>query len=290
MPEKSNTKTNDSAEDDDAVCLHEVGFTNVPVEGEERPVFITRAEQTTRPKRLRHLCKKVFFWIFGVLMLLFMTFIAFGILYSGIRYHGESWHDIPQCTTTFGSIVGMHNGVVAYSNCNINHTSSDFSTVDGNQGASDKIFGMKWQCVEYARRYWMLRGTPLPARFDSVAGAADIWALTEAHLLNGTSVPLAKITNGRPPAPGTDARPRVGDLLIYPQRPEDFPHGHVAVIVEVTAENVLVAEQNWDNAVWPAPHHNYSRAIPLSCTAAPSVCTITEADDVAVQGWVRYVV
>nr|CCC46666.1 D-alanyl-glycyl endopeptidase-like protein [Trypanosoma vivax Y486] len=190
------------------------------------------------------------------------------------------------CNTSFGTILGSHNGLPAMSNCNSTIcTASNWHVAEHQpatlygDSAGDKIFGMKWQCVEYARRYWMLRGTPLPARFDSVAGAADIWALTEAHLLNG-----------RPPAPGTDARPRVGDLLIYPQRPEDFPHGHVAVIVEVTAENVLVAEQNWDNAVWPAPHHNYSRAIPLSCTAAPSVCTITEADDVAVQGWVRYVV
>ncbi|CCW63686.1 unnamed protein product [Phytomonas sp. EM1] len=74
--------------------------------------------------------------------------------------------------------------------------------------------GMQWQCVEYARRYWLLTGSPRPVSFTSVEAASDIWdLLTTAHLLDGTTLPLWKHPNGAPVSRG-GAPPRPGDLLL----------------------------------------------------------------------------
>ncbi|RNF23396.1 D-alanyl-glycyl endopeptidase-like protein [Trypanosoma conorhini] len=227
-------------------------------------------------------------WSFGVLTLLFLAFIVFGILYSGVHYHGESWHNVnsntPECVTPFGSIIGVTNGVFAYSNCNEDYSSKENSTLLG----KDKLFtGLGWQCVEFARRYWMLRGTPVPASFEKVAGAADIWSLTSVQLLDGSTKPLLKYANNVSARDGGSA-PRVGDLLIYPRQEGGFPFGHVAVVVAVKSESLLVAEQNWDNKVWPAPHHNYSREIPMHHNTKEDIYEVAEADKRTITGWVRY--
>ncbi|PWU86925.1 putative cysteine peptidase, Clan CA, family C51 [Trypanosoma cruzi] len=83
----------------------------------------------------------------------------------------------------------------------------------------NKESGLKWDCMEFARRYWMLRGTPVRATFDSVVGAADIWALNFVRLLDGSKTPLLKYPNGLPRRDGGSA-PRAGDLLIYPASAE----------------------------------------------------------------------
>ncbi|ESL11756.1 D-alanyl-glycyl endopeptidase-like protein [Trypanosoma rangeli SC58] len=153
--------------------------------------------------------------------------------------------------------------------------------------APENTSGIKWQCVEFARRYWMLRGSPVPASFATVEGAADIWALTSVQLLNGSTAPLLKYANGVSVRAGGSA-PRIGDLLIYPRQGNGFPYGHVAVVVSVKSDSLLVAEQNWDNNVWPAPHHDHSREIPMHHNVTEDTYKVIEENNVIVTGWVRY--
>lgn len=235
---------------------------------------------------------------------------------------------------SFGTVIGVHEGVVAYSNCCSGHCISEVvhentmkRVQDVKLSSSSKkknssglpfphSFGMKWQCVEYARRYSILHGgvrnekdaaassslsslserSTIPASFvwsfGDVDGAVDIWSLeTALCYLTNRIVPLQKISNGSGSEP-----PQVGDLIIYPTA-DDFPFGHVAVVVGVhydddlslsssyTVANeqkgkgkkknvkmgtkegktkigeVFVAEQNWDNKKWQAG--NYSRVMAL---------------------------
>lgn len=231
-----------------------------------------------RMSRMCDLATMIFGWIMGALVVLFLASITFGIFYSGIHYHGDSWHGL-DCVTPYNTILGVSNGVFAYSNCRDSHVSEEWGSLEfGGETRS----GMKWQCVEYARRYWMLRGAPERATFESVDGAADIWALDSVRLLSGATRPLAKHRNG------DLVSPRVGDLLIYPRQSDELPLGHVAVVVGVTANSVLVAEQNWGNDVWPGPHHNYSREIPLFHNSTDQTYTLRESENIIVQGWVRY--
>lgn len=227
---------------------------------------------------------------------------------------------------SFGAILGSHEGVTAYSNCYshtcISYLSHDImlpvqqTIVNGDAAAAPSAAlrrmtsGMKWQCVEYARRYWMMRGRPSPAIFGSVDGAADIWTeLTTATLLDdaGTTTPLLKYRNGAPAGNGSGggSAPQVGDLLIYPRDHQGiFPYGHVAVVVGVELPDdpattsdavshgvVYIAEQNWASIRWPEPHHNYSRLLPLEVHRSGATEQFSyHIKDVYhdITGWVRY--
>ncbi|EKF26681.1 D-alanyl-glycyl endopeptidase-like protein [Trypanosoma cruzi marinkellei] len=240
-----------------------------------------------RMNRINAILTSVVTWSFLLLTLMFLASIVFGILYSGIHYHGSGWHDAisakSNCVSPYGAILGAAGDVFGYSNCIRSYDSKSRNNVAGQNIES----GLKWDCMEFARRYWMLRGTPVPATFDSVVGAADIWALNFVRLMDGSKTPLLKYPNGLPRREGGSA-PRVGDLLIYPRQRDDFPFGHVAVIVGVTENSVLVAEQNWDNKMWPGPYHNHSREIHMLHSPINDAYNITEENDIIINGWMRY--
>lgn len=253
----------------------------------------------------------VFKWSLAILLLLFLSSIVFGILYSGIHYHGSAPTDA--CQAPYGTMLGVHNGVIAYSNCNSETISDDNAYVpfhsalqkrvadhqpgNGAGKTVDLYTGLQWQCVEYARRYWMVAGKPESAFFGPVNNAYDIWDLrivttvqSALSRLTGSAeaktYTLQRYLNGQRLYDGGKA-PAVGDLLIYPRQAGGFPNGHVAVIVEVTSSEVLVAEQNWDNSVWRGAFKNYSRAIPMVYDAQ-GLSYVLKDPDGTILGWMRY--
>lgn len=256
-------------------------------------------------KRLDPLFMTVFKWTLGGLLVLFLTFVVFGILYSGIAYKGDvrcggTGFGASRCDSAFGSIVGGHDGVFAFSNCNTDTYSHEDSftpvyTVPHLGGGSGAVMpaelysGLRWQCVEYARRYWIMRGAPEPAFFGSVDGAADIWAEANVSAVIDQSrqLPLRRFPNGRTVMAG-GAAPQVGDIIIYGRdNGEEFPHGHVAVIVGKDLWKVFVAEQNWARSQWTSPFRNYSRTIPLRYDAGTFAYTLEDTSGV-ILGWMRY--
>ena len=146
-----------------------------------------------------------------------------------------------QCQTDCKSDYGVELGaspanIPAYSNC-----SSDCVVFEPNH-LNDVYTGIKWQCVEYARR-WLLH--EFGVVFGDVDIAADIWALLEVS--NPTSrknLNFVSIVNG-----ATTMLQR-GDLLIYGK--EYLGTGHVAVVVAINEEQktLRVAEQNYSNTPW----------------------------------------
>ncbi len=106
----------------------------------------------------------------------------------------------------------------------------------------DVYTGIKWQCVEYARR-WLLH------EFEVVYGdvdiAADIWNLDQVTSpATGQSFKFDSIVNG------SQSKPQRGDLLIYGK--EYLGTGHVSVIVAINEEQstLQLAEQNYLNSRW----------------------------------------
>lgn len=143
-----------------------------------------------------------------------------------------------QCDSPFGDILGQSpSKVVAFSNCRAECVAPGVNTVDG------RPTGLKWQCVEYARRWLLInRG----AVFGSVDIAADIWTNIDklTRDKDQTVIPLESHLNGsRQP-------PQVGDLLIYAKA--FYGTGHVAVVIDVNPKQKLikVGEQNFDNLPW----------------------------------------
>jgi hypothetical protein len=205
-----------------------------------------------------------------------------------------------ECNSPFGELLGWANGVPAFSNCNDDTTSNEFNqllkrrvhdlsaqhtghwSIDAEEfGAEenedddqDETFGigMKWQCVEYARRYLLARRGTL---FGSVDSAYQIWNYRRAipwdpslrdvdevqeRAQKGEGVPLRRLANKQASDP-----PAVNDILLWQKGP-GMPHGHVAIVADVEVNFsplpelwILIAEQNYANRPWLA--QNYSRKL-----------------------------
>ena len=150
------------------------------------------------------------------------------------------------CVTPYSQELGTAPGnVTAYSNCNADCVIFTPNIEDGT------YTGIKWQCVEFARR-WLLDN--MGVVYGDVDTASDIWNKIEfvTRVADHHSIPLRAFENGSLEAP------RVGDLLIYAK--EYLNTGHVAVVtdVDLQAGVLKVAEQNYSNQTWPG---DYSRRI-----------------------------
>jgi len=151
------------------------------------------------------------------------------------------------CVSPFGTVLGVAGGVPAYSNCSA-------KCVDLKPVKANGVYtGIKWQCVEYARR-WLLKHKG--AVFADVDVAADIW--NKIHHLQRVDhkgiIPLQNDPNGSPHPPSA------GDLLIYAKAYKGT--GHVAVITDVDLHShvIKVAEENYLNRKYPG---DYARKIDL---------------------------
>lgn len=135
-------------------------------------------------------------------------------------------------------------GVVAY----VNHVSDNEKEKEEHNYYNGHVSGLKWQCVEYARRWLMCMKN---ITFQSVENASDIWNLSYVSSLDNPSIRYEFVK---------DNIPRVGSLVIY-RKTTKFPYGHVAVIVNVHENGEIdIAEQNQNVEKWK---YNYSRRIRL---------------------------
>lgn len=149
------------------------------------------------------------------------------------------------CVTPYGEVLGTTaDGTQSYSNCQAKCVVFDPNRLDGT------YTGIKWQCVEFARR-WLIQNRGLT--FGDVDVAADMWALSSlTRLSDQVSVPLKTYENG------SSRQPRRGDLLVYGR--EYLGTGHTAIVLSVDNRKgiVRVAEQNFKNRKW---RRQYARTI-----------------------------
>lgn len=113
--------------------------------------------------------------------------------------------------------------------------------------------GYKWQCVEFARRWLLLRKC---CTFQDVPCAINIWTDVKniERVIDGEMFRLKRVPNGSPKPPTKDS------LLIY-SRNQKMPYGHVAIITDVTDEHVHIAEQNNLFQRWSDDHARKERII-----------------------------
>ncbi|UJR23841.1 hypothetical protein I4U23_026816 [Adineta vaga] len=147
----------------------------------------------------------------------------------------------------FNEIEGTaSNNVPAYSNKN----SSIFNI--GRHYLHGIYTGYQWQCVEYARRWLLLRKSCI---FKDISSACDIWRSVSyvERVTDGQQFTLRPVPNGSSEAPVKNS------LLIY-QRSRKLPFGHVAIITDVVSDHVHVAEQNNLHNYWT---NDYARRLPI---------------------------
>jgi hypothetical protein len=147
----------------------------------------------------------------------------------------------------YNQVLGIaSSNVPAYSNGDDDYFSGERHYLQG-------IFtGFKWQCVEYARRWLLIRKTCI---FRNIGSASDAWheLKTIERVTDGQSFPLIAHENG------SSVFPKKDSLLIY-ARCDDLPFGHIAVITDVERDSIRIAEQNYYFHRWSG---NYARQIPI---------------------------
>ncbi len=147
----------------------------------------------------------------------------------------------------FGLVLGTAStNVPAYSNGDDSYVSMRHNSLYG------VYMGMKWQCVEYARRWLFIRKG---CTFKDVDMASDMWYQLSyvERVVDGRHFPLKRYPNGSPTPPKKDS------FIIYKQN-SVFPVGHVAVIVDVVPGYIRIAEQNYYFDYW---RYDYARQISL---------------------------
>ena len=174
------------------------------------------------------------------------------------------------CETPFGKLLGSVDGTDSFSNCKSTCVKPEYSFLDFSTGQVSvhkkdpqkedlRYIGVTYQCVEYARKWWMKN---LGITFGSIDSAHEIIYLTEGEKIRSKDkFPLARSINGT-----ASRAPKRGDLVIYypDATREDWKHGHVAVVVAVNLGKGFVdlAEENYDNKPWRKPRA-YSRRISI---------------------------
>jgi glutathionylspermidine amidase/synthetase len=150
----------------------------------------------------------------------------------------------------FGDILGTTaSGVACY-----NNGPPDFISHQTNLYQSQAT-GLKWQCVEFVRRYLMMTQG---LTFLDVDYAYELWVNLHHYIPIShqqkqqelETIPLNQLTSFYP-----------NDILIYGK---NFRRtGHVAVILNQghIKDHAQIAEQNFSENKWPS---NYSRAISLN--------------------------
>jgi hypothetical protein len=182
-----------------------------------------------------------------------LTTVVIFTLLSSISFSISGWCCTQDCIEPFGHILGG-DSVPAFSNCRETCVGQKQHYVEiAAAGDTKKIStyaGTEWQCVEYARRWLMAKQS---IKFGIVKFAHQIWDLNSFEdVKTHENLKLKKYSNYH-----STAGPRAGDLLLYSKK--FLGTGHVAVIIGVEPNRVLIAEQNYLNAKWPDP--NYSRQL-----------------------------
>jgi hypothetical protein len=124
----------------------------------------------------------------------------------------------------FDDQIGDWNGVSIYSNKRYKNGGNIKNYYNG-------IYtGIKWQCVEYARRYLIIKHG---ITFSEVASAFEI-PNAKFTTLNGDNVTISNEL-------------QEGSLIIWPSYYKfNSPDGHVAVISSILPNGITVVEQNYD--------------------------------------------
>jgi trypanothione synthetase/amidase len=138
----------------------------------------------------------------------------------------------------FDEPLGAAQGVIAYSNLDDYYFSGEKAYCLG------VYTGFKYQCVEYARRYMLVRQRCI---FGQCGPAAEIFNMTTVeNVETGEVHPFIACRNKE-----TKVAPAVGMTLIYAQS-KKMPVGHVAVITYVSEDQtkVGIGEQNQASKAW----------------------------------------
>lgn len=135
----------------------------------------------------------------------------------------------PPFSQALGTPIDSLNGVKVYYNGSIKNVAGR------SFGPGQYNFGLKYQCVEFVKRYYYEH---LHHKMPDTYGHAKDFFIP--NLADGALNSQRALTQYRNPS---QIQPQVNDLLVY--SPTLFnPYGHVAIVAEVQADTVKIIQQN----------------------------------------------
>ncbi|MCP5014072.1 MAG: bifunctional glutathionylspermidine amidase/synthase [Ketobacter sp.] len=178
----------------------------------------------------------------------------------------------------FGALLGYAPGNVAvYSSDYASASASEYPKRSSYRSYYDGVYmGYKWQCVEFARRWMYINNGYI---FNDVAMAYDIFELRSVRdVTENLLLPLNAFANG------SRRHPVAGSLLIWKEGGEFEDTGHVAIVVDVTADCIRIAEQNVGHGLWDEGK-NYSRELKATVTEEGEYWITCSYGDAEILGW-----
>ncbi len=160
-----------------------------------------------------------------------------------------------------GDVIDTHEGVsVFYNGQSITNVKGRHLSPDGYN------FGLKWQCVEFVKRFYYQRfGHRMP---DSYGHAKDFFDKNLEDVAYNPSRGLMQYRNVR------YSKPEVNDILIYDAYHQN-PYGHIGIVAEVGADYIVLIQQN-------VGKRSRQR---LNLVEYNGIFTVADFD---VLGWLRY--
>uniref|UniRef100_Q0HQ96 CHAP domain containing protein n=1 Tax=Shewanella sp. (strain MR-7) TaxID=60481 RepID=Q0HQ96_SHESR len=145
-----------------------------------------------------------------------------------LSYHGLTRYNL-NTDYQVGDVLDSLNGVEIYYNGGVNTNEGRNLSLDGYN------LGIKYQCVEFVKRYFYLRYQhKMP---DSFGHAKDFFNDLLPDASWNEKRALRQYTNG------SQSKPMADDLLVF--APWMFnPYGHVAIVANVTETSIEIAQQN----------------------------------------------
>jgi len=129
----------------------------------------------------------------------------------------------------YGDIIGTFNGVQSYSNSNNKTSIANYY--------NNIYTGIKWECVEYVRRYLIMNHNITFSNVDSAYKIPEAKFMT----LHGENI-----------IPNLNNNLTIGSIIIFPKDYEiDSPDGHVAIISSILPSGITIAEQNYNDNIFP---------------------------------------
>lgn len=160
-----------------------------------------------------------------------------------------------------GQKIDSLNGVFVFYNGGVDNVTERNTTTDGYN------VGLKFQCVEFVKRYYYEHlNHKMP---DSYGHAKDFFDNT---LADGEKNQQRNLTQYRNPS---QIKPDVKDLLIFDGTTFNR-YGHVAIISNVTANEIEIIQQN------PGPFGKSRETMPLNNKDGK-----WEIEDKRILGWLR---
>ena len=162
--------------------------------------------------KFKQFCNNLTYFKMKRFILVFTLFVAF--LNSDLK------------ALPFGTYLGEFQGVPNYSNGSVLYVSKQTNTIGG-------IASIKWQCVEFARRFLNTKyGVTIStgnasAQATNTLGSGMTRYLSNSSFIFGAGTPIS-----------------VGDAIV-----SDYTGGsavgHIAIVREIQANKIIVIQQNW---------------------------------------------